>query len=147
MPNIEELLRRAIEEGKFDNLPGKGQPLPLDKINPHADPDWELAYRMLKEAGYSLPWIETMRAIEADLAAARQDLQLAWQVYQQDYAQQGATSLLAESWERSQRAFRDKLASLNKRIREYNLTVPAPRFQRPMMDFEDEVKKVKGQKE
>jgi DnaJ family protein C protein 28 len=147
MPNIEELLRKAMEEGKFDNLPGKGQPLHLDKINPHADPDWELAYRMLKEAGYSLPWIENLRAVEADLTAARQDLQLAWQVFRQDYAQQGATSFLAESWERSQRAFREKLASLNKRIRDYNLTVPAARFQRPVLDFEGEVNKVKGQKE
>jgi DnaJ family protein C protein 28 len=147
MPNIEELLRKAMEEGKFDNLPGKGQPLHLDKINPHADPDWELAYQILKEAGYSLPWIETLRAIEADLAAARQDQQLAWQVFRQDYAQQGATSLLADSWERSQRVFRDRLASLNKRIRDYNLAVPSSRFQRPVLDFEGEVKKIKERKE
>ena len=147
MPNIEELLRKAMQEGKFDNLPGKGQPLHLEELNPHADPDWELAYRMLKEAGYSLPWIETLRAIEAELAAARQDLQLAWQEYQQGYAQQGATRELAENWERSQQAFRDKLASLNKRIRDYNLAVPAPRFQRPVLDFEGEVKKIKEKKE
>ena len=29
MPNIEELMRRAMAEGKFDNLPGKGKPIDL----------------------------------------------------------------------------------------------------------------------
>ena len=67
-----------MADGKFDNLPGKGKPLHLDETNPHADPEWELAYRMLKESGYSLPWIETIREIEKDIEAARRDLQRAW---------------------------------------------------------------------
>lgn len=146
MPNIEELLRKAMKEGKFNNLPGKGQPLHLEQVNPHADPDWELAYRMLKEAGYSLPWIETQRAIEADLAAALQDLLLAWQVYHKGYTQQGAAPLLSGNWERSQQAFRDKLTSLNKRIREYNLVVPVVRFQRPALNFEQEIQKITREK-
>ena len=29
MPKIEEHIRRAIEEGSFEDLPGKGQPLHL----------------------------------------------------------------------------------------------------------------------
>ena len=73
MPNIEEHLRKAIEEGKFDNLPGKGKPLHLDEANPHADPEWELAYHMLKECGFSLPWIETIHEIEKDIDAARKE--------------------------------------------------------------------------
>jgi hypothetical protein len=35
MPNIEELTQRAIQEGKFSDLPGKGKPLRLDE-NPHS---------------------------------------------------------------------------------------------------------------
>ena len=57
MPNIDEHIRKAQQEGKFDDLPGKGKPLKLED-DPHADPAWQLAFRMLKEAGYSLPWIE-----------------------------------------------------------------------------------------
>ncbi len=47
MPNIEDLIQRAIQEGKFSDLPGKGKPLRLDD-NPHADPDWQLAYHLLE---------------------------------------------------------------------------------------------------
>jgi DnaJ homolog subfamily C member 28 len=135
MPNIEELMRRAMAEGKFDDLPGKGKPLHLDQSNPHADPEWELAFKMLKDSGYSLPWIETIREIEKDIEAARQDFRLAW-----EWRQAGSSTFA--DWERSQNAFKDKLAALNKRIRDYNLEVPNARFQRPVMNYEMEVGKI-----
>ena len=142
MPNIEELLRKAMEEGKFDNLPGKGKPIHLEDANPHADPDWDLAYGILKDGGYSLPWIETRREIEADIEAAWKDLSLAWDVYRDDYAQAQPRNSWSESWERSQQSFRDKLTAINKRIRDYNLQVPNPRFQRPGLNIEAEVRKI-----
>ena len=55
--SIEEIIRQAMQEGKFDDLPGKGKPLNLDQ-NPHQDPDWRVAHHLLKSAGFSLPWIE-----------------------------------------------------------------------------------------
>ena len=142
MPNIEELLRKAMEEGKFDNLPGKGKPIHMDDANPHADPDWDLAFGILKDAGYSLPWIETLRDIETDIESARKDLSLAWDVCRDSYAQTQPRNYWSESWERSQQAFRDKLTAINKRIRDYNLEVPNPRFQRPVLNFEAEIRKV-----
>ena len=142
MPNIEELLRKAMEEGKFDNLPSKGKPIHLEDANPHADPGWELAYGLLKEAGYSLPWIETRHEIEADIEAARKDLSLAWAVYCDAYTHAQLPNYWSKNWERSQQSFRDKLTAINKRIRDYNLQVPNPRFQRPGLNFEAEVSKI-----
>jgi DnaJ family protein C protein 28 len=142
MPNIEEHLRKAIEEGKFDNLPGKGEPLRLDEANPHADPEWELAYRMLKESGFSLPWIETLHEIEKDIDVALEELQRAWKwriIYlSADVPDEKASA----EWERSQDVFKNKLASLNKRIRDYNLQVPNARFQRPALNYERELEKI-----
>ena len=43
--SIEEIIRRAIQEGKFDDLPGKGEPLQLDD-NPHEDPEWRAAHHI-----------------------------------------------------------------------------------------------------
>jgi DnaJ family protein C protein 28 len=146
MPNIEDILRKAMEEGKFDNLRGKGKPLHLDNTNPHADPDWELAYGMIKDAGYSLPWIETIRGIEKDLEAARKDLNLAWQVYQEGFSRAGVTSFLLDEWERARQAFRTKLNALNQRIRDYNLDVPAVRFQRPALNIDQEIQKITAKK-
>ncbi len=142
MPNIEEHLRKAMAEGKFDDLPGKGKPLKIEDTNPHADPDWELAFRMLKEAGYTLPWIETLRDIEAELNLARADLQCAWDRYQAALSDSQPTPEAAINWERSQLAFKDKLASLNKRIREVNLQVPNARFQHLVLNYDREVERI-----
>lgn len=141
MPNIEEHLRKAMADGKFDDLPGKGKPLHLSETNPHADPGWELAYSMLKDAGYSLPWIETIRTIEADIETARKELNLAWQCYRDDYTQAEPSGYLSAEWERAQQEFKNKLTELNKRIRDYNLEVPITRFQRPVLDYVRELKK------
>jgi DnaJ family protein C protein 28 len=142
MPNIEEHLRKAIEEGKFDNLPGKGEPLHLDEANPHADLEWELAYHMLKESGFSLPWIETLHEIEKDIDVALEELQRAWKwriIYlSADVPDEKASA----EWERSQDVFKNKLASLNKRICDYNLQVPNARFQRPALNYERELEKI-----
>lgn len=142
MPNIEDLLRKAMEEGKFDNLPGKGKPLHLGETNPHANPDWEVAYGLIKDAGFSLPWIESIRDIEREIEEARSNLLLAWETYRYGVDQSHSSVYVAPEWERAKQAFRDKLAELNKRIRDYNLDVPNARFQRPILNFENEVKKV-----
>ncbi len=142
MPNIEELLRQAMAEGKFNNLPGKGKPLHLDDTNPLADPEWELAYHILKESGFTLPWIETRHEIENDIDTALKELLRAWKwriIYlSADVPDEKASA----EWERSQQAFMEKLTALNKRIRDYNLQVPHARFQRPVLNFEREIEKV-----
>jgi len=131
-----------MAEGKFDNLPGKGKPIRLDESNPHADPEWELAYHMLKDAGYTLPWIETIREIEADIASARQELKRAWDWHQAALSEQQQAAFIQAEWERALAAFKDKLGGLNKRIRDYNLQVPNARFQRPILSLEGEVGKI-----
>lgn len=142
MPNIEELLRKAIEEGKFDDLPGKGKPLNLDENNPHADSNWELAYHIIKESGFTLPWIEDMHEIEKDLEAARGELKRAWKwlvIYLSADVPEDKASV---EWKRVQADFKDKLEILNKRIRNYNLEVPNMRFQRPLLSYEKEIDKI-----
>ncbi len=139
MPNIEELLRKAMQDGKFDDLPGKGKPLRLDGTNPFADPEWELAYRMLKESGYSLPWIETLHEIENDHALARKELQRAWKWRMIYLSAEVPDEKASAEWKRAQSAFKEKLEALNKRIRDYNLQVPNARFQRPLLNYDQEI--------
>jgi len=57
----------------INTLPGKGKPLNLNR-NPYADEADELANSLLKNAGFTLPWIEDSRKIDAELAAARAKL-------------------------------------------------------------------------
>ncbi|MBP1917084.1 hypothetical protein J2Z23_004069 [Lederbergia galactosidilyticus] len=48
----EEKIRKAYEEGAFDHLPGAGKPLPPDPLKGIPD-DLKMAYRMMKNAGFS----------------------------------------------------------------------------------------------
>jgi hypothetical protein len=88
---IDRKIRRAMEDGDFDNLPGHGKPLELDD-DPLEDPTWRMARRMLKSNGFSHPAIEAKRAIEADIA-------------------KGPPAVGAEGWR----------ADINRRIRDHNL--------------------------
>ena len=145
MPNIEELLRKAIEEGKFDDLPGKGKPLRLDEINPHADSDWELAYHIIKEGGFTLPWIETIREIEKEIEAARKEVQHAWKWYVIYLSAEAPKEKILPEWESALKRFKHKLDNLNKHIRDYNLEVPNAHFQRPLLSYEKEIDKIINQ--
>ena len=63
---IERQIRQAIDEGKFDNLPHQGKPLPNDE-NPYAG-EWGLAFRVLRNAGFAPPWIEADKEVRVLLA-------------------------------------------------------------------------------
>ena len=143
MPNIEELLLNALEEGKFDNLPGKGKPLHLEESNPHAL-DWELAYHVIKESGYTLPWIETLHEIEKDLNVANKEMMGAWKWRVIYLSMEVPEEKIPAEWERALKTFKNKIDKLNQRIRDYNLQVPNARFQQPILNFEQEVEKIKS---
>jgi hypothetical protein len=63
---IDRQIREAMEEGKFDDLPHHGAPLPNDD-NPHAG-EWALAFHMLKNAGVAPPWVEANKELSGLLA-------------------------------------------------------------------------------
>jgi len=65
---IDRQIREAAEEGKFDNLPHQGEPLPNEE-NPYAA-EWGLAFHVLKNAGFAPPWIEADKEVR-DLLARR----------------------------------------------------------------------------
>lgn len=136
MPDIEELLRAAIQAGKFDNLPGKGKPLKLDE-NPYANPEWRVAYHILNEAGFTLPWIETRNEIEVELEKARSDLRYAWEWREKSTEQDSHSS--GNEWRKALEVFHQKVDALNKRIKDYNLMVPSVQFQMSNLNYEREV--------
>jgi hypothetical protein len=58
----ERRIREAQERGEFDDLPGSGRPLELDDDALVPD-ELRAAYRVLKNAGFVPPEIETFREI------------------------------------------------------------------------------------
>lgn len=137
MANIEELIRKAIEAGKFEDLPGAGKPLQLD-TNPFEDPEWRLANHVLKNAGYTLPWLEKRRDIEAALAATRSDLRRA-RLWQDEARQRGlGPSEIDQHWQQAVEKFKQQIVEINKRISTYNLEAPT-RFQLLVLRIEREL--------
>lgn len=58
----DEKIQAAIERGELDNLPGAGKPLRIVK-NPFVPEDLQVAYKMLKDAGFVPPELELKREI------------------------------------------------------------------------------------
>jgi DnaJ homolog subfamily C member 28 len=141
MPDIEDAISRAMQEGHFDDLPGKGKPLKLDD-NPYEDPAWRMANRMLKSAGFSLPWIESLRGIESDLEKAKNALARTWSGRQASLVEGKPAPQVEFEWRRAQQTFREQVQSLNQRILTYNLEVPSDRFQKRLLDPEREILKI-----
>ena len=49
----EHRIEEAIARGEFADLPGAGRPLELDDVDPLLPEELRLAYRILKNAGFS----------------------------------------------------------------------------------------------
>lgn len=141
MSGVEDQIRRAMEEGKFSNLRGKGKPLHLDE-NPLEDPEWRAAHHMLQSSGFTLPWIETRQEIEVALEKARISLARAWAWRNTALQEKHHPSDVEADWKRALAAFEEEITSLNKRIFSYNLEVPSEQFQRQMLNVEREVERI-----
>lgn len=143
MKGIDEHIQRAMEEGKFDNLPGKGKPINLDE-NPHEDPEWSTAYRMLRSSGFTLPWIESRQEIETRLSRARQNLERAWLWRSEALDRDVPRAEIEPEWERALSAFRLQITEINDLIKSYNLEAPSSTFQRVILDVDAEVQRITG---
>ena len=137
---IDRKIREAIEEGEFDNLSGKGEPIDLTE-NPFEDPDWRMAHRMLRNAGFAPAWIEERKDIESEIQAARTTLTRVWAVLQN--ARHTEHSYSAEArWRQALEDFRVKSLELNRRIQTWNLKTPAIGFHRNIIDFDREIDRI-----
>ena len=68
---VEQRIKEAMENGEFDDLPGKGKPLPLEDDS-HVPEDLRLAYKLLKNADCLPPELlekKEIRQMEDMLAA------------------------------------------------------------------------------
>jgi DnaJ family protein C protein 28 len=122
----EEKIRRAMEAGEFDRLPGKGKPLKLDE-NPYEPEGMGAAFRMLKENNFTLPWIEEGMEIERKRLLAHRSLREAC-----------SPQSSSEAIRQAQEQFAQRIESLNQEVIHYNLRVPGSAFQRKMLNLEAE---------
>ncbi|MFQ6015272.1 MAG: DnaJ family domain-containing protein, partial [Anaerolineae bacterium] len=126
---VERAIQEAMERGEFDNLPGRGKPLDL-RENPYAG-DWELAYKIIKDAGFTLEWIE----LRQEILQGRQECAR----FLQDSLQEKRRTV--ERYERVANRYREQAAELNKKVERYNLIVPIVNLQLSKLDVEEELRR------
>lgn len=100
---VDEIVSEAAKRGALDDLPGKGQPLHLDR-DPYAGPEAE-AYRILKNANILPEWLVLKKEIHAE-----------WEALRTEPAGPGQE---------------ERLAALNEKVRRYNRIAP-PQLQMPL---------------
>lgn len=121
----EAKIQKAMDAGEFDRLAGKGKPLHLED-NPFEAEGWGAAFRLIRQNGYSLPWIEAGMEIEHERLLAHRLLRTAYR---------GSNP---EARLKADEQFAERIAALNQAILNYNLRVPALVFQRHTLDLDQE---------
>ena len=61
---VEEQIRRAMAEGEFDNLPGKGQPINLEDYF-RTPEDLRMGYSILKNSNFVPEEVQLLKDLEA----------------------------------------------------------------------------------
>jgi DnaJ family protein C protein 28 len=123
---MDEVIEEAIRNGEFDNLPGKGKPLNLNN-NPYGK-ETELAYSLLKNNDYTLPWIATRREIFEQIELFRAELKETYRVYSAEYCMtkdEMARSALEAGWRHYlNNEVETAIQDLNRKIFDANLKQP-----------------------
>lgn len=121
---IDRQLREAAESGAFDDLPYRGERLPLEDDS--AAGDWALAHRVLRNANMAPPWVETDKEVRA-LLAARDAL----------IARAPGSSTLGRSRDRAELS--RIVAEVNRAIFRLNHEAPTAQQHRRRLDLESEL--------
>ncbi len=142
---MEEKIREAQQKGLFDDLPGKGKPLP-DRRNPFLPEEQQLAFDLLRDSGHTLPWIEEGKDIDARLNKARLALKRRYRWYLAERERRPGHELLAleQVWRRYRQEFEEAVEAINADIRIYNLKVPSLALQKYIIILEEEYERLRS---
>ncbi|KAL6662011.1 hypothetical protein ACP70R_001395 [Stipagrostis hirtigluma subsp. patula] len=133
---VEQRIWHSMEEGHFENLPGKGKPLNINS-NPHADPAEDTLYRILSRNGCAPEWVELNKEIRGMIAGWRSALRKAWANRSEDDG---------SNWNDDCKFLQEQIRQINDKVFRYNLIVP---FGRQMfgLNWDKELDKLKLKQE
>ncbi|WP_022793023.1 DUF1992 domain-containing protein [Marinococcus halotolerans] len=106
---VGELIREHEKKGGFDNLPGRGRPLPKEYLQS------DTFDTLLKRNGFVPSWVRLQREIREALGQVLKE--------QTDEAI-------------SERRIKKEISKINKKVRRYNQLCPAPSLQRCLIEKE-----------
>ena len=122
---VDRQIREAMEDGRFDDLPHRGEPLPVEDETYAGE--WALAFRMLRNAGVAPPWIEADKEVRSLLA--QREVLLA----------RAAASSSAFGCERDRAALARLVVEINSAVARLNAEAPTTRQHRAPLRLEVEL--------
>jgi DnaJ family protein C protein 28 len=132
--SVDKQIREAMERGDFDHLKNQGKPLNLAR-DPNVPEDWEMAFNLLKNAGYAPDWIETRAQID------REQEKLFAPLRRYLAAPPASKAERAHARNKILAQFRAHATELNRLIDTYNLKAPSPQVHLRRIRIEDEIAK------
>lgn len=148
---IEQAIRKAMRDGLFDNLPGAGQPLDLDRTDdPNTPDDMRLAYKVMKDNNITPDWITLRKSLEQQQAKIRRELARGRRAYLgtlRDAEKTGNVTKREETvlaWKRLLSTFEEAITRYNDHVLTYNLKVPRGVRQRHFMELDRELARLEA---
>lgn len=139
---ITEQLEEAAAKGAFENLPGKGQPLRLDRF-PNEPDDMRMANKLLKDNGLTPSWIGDRKALLAEIELLRTEMKRRWALTCADAEAAGSErDALARSWRRSVADWEARIGELNRQIVSLNISLPVWRMELNRLRLDEELKRI-----
>jgi hypothetical protein len=121
---VDRQIREAMEDGRFDDLPFRGRPIPLE--DDALAGEWAMAFHMLRNAGAAPPWIEADKDVRALLE--RRDTILA--------RARGASSITRSRYRRD---LEQLVVDINAGIARLNAEAPTDRQHRRPLRLDEEL--------
>lgn len=131
---VDKQIREAMERGDFDNLKNQGKPLNLAR-DPNVPEEMEMAFHLLKNAGYAPDWIETRAQVERE----REKLFAPLHRFLSNPPAKPAER--AHASEKLIAQFRAQAAELNRLIDTYNLKAPNTQVHLHRIRIDEEIEK------
>jgi hypothetical protein len=123
---IERQIRESMAAGDFDNLPYRGEPIPIDDDGS----EMALAHHVLRQAGFAPGWVAT--DVEIRLLLARRDELL-------ERARHAATRARERDRTRHREVMRGLVAEVNRLVLRLEHEAPTPRQHRRRLDLDAEL--------
>ena len=139
---ITEQLDEAAANGAFENLPGKGQPLRLNR-NPNEPDDMRMANKLLKDNDLTPTWIGDRKELLAEIELLRTEMKRRWELTRASAGAAGSErEALARSWRRSIADWEARIDELNRRIASLNIALPIGRMELHRLRLDEELKRI-----
>jgi len=140
---IEDLIEEGRQSGAFDNLPGRGKPLNLNK-NPYGR-ELEAAHNLLKNNELIPAWIAERNAVLQQIASLREEIKRVWTRHEHEFQHaqaEGHRGALTISWDDACQKWEAKIKDINKRIDTFNLKRPSNTLEIFKLKMEEELDRV-----